>query len=923
MAAYPFAKIESKWQRHWAAKGTYATAHASKKPKYYILSMFPYPSGAGLHVGHPLGYIAADILARFQRMRGFEVLHPMGFDAFGLPAEQYAIQTGAHPADTTRINMERYQKQLQAMGLSYDWSRKICTSSPDYYRWTQWIFIQLFHSWYNKQTDKAESIDQLIARFERNGNAHLQAVCDEHTPTFTAADWKAASQAQQAQWLAHYRLTYLSDVEVNWCPALGTVLSNDEVKDGYSERGGHPVELKKMKQWMMRITAYADRLLAGLAPLDWPHSVKEMQRHWIGKSVGLEIQFQLKNASLRLSAFTTRPDTLYGVSFIALSPEHSFLDDIVTEAQAAAVSAFVAKARKQVVQSTPPAIRGVFTGAYALHPLTQRLIPIWVANYILEGYGTGVVMGVPAHDERDFQFATTYDLPIPSVIRPATETNADGPYTDAVGVLVNSGPYDGQRIDEATRALCADAEANGWGQRRTHYRLRDAIFGRQRYWGEPIPVYFKNDIPYPLAENELPLTLPQVDAYLPTDTGAPPLARATQWTTQQGHPYEYTTMPGWAGSSWYFFRYMDPHNTQAFCAKKAQAYWRKVDVYVGGSEHAVGHLLYARFWTKFLYDRGYVTEDEFADRLVNQGMIQGQSAFMYRVQKENKYVSRGLRHRYATTALHVDVRWVKGNGELDLNALFAHQPALKNAEFELENGRYLCGREVEKMSKSKHNVINPDDILRSYGADTFRLYEMFLGPIEQSKPWDTQGIEGLHRFLNKVWQLFYVEGKWAVTDEAPSEALQKHLHQTIKKVGEDTSRMAFNTAISALMVLVNALRSKRCRSREVLHPLTLMLAPYAPHIAEELWEGLGHRQSVSIAPFPEYKAQYLQKEEVEYPVCINGKRRLSLNYPSSANEADIKSDVLQHKAVQRWIGDKHNLRVVFVPGRMINIVVPR
>ncbi len=923
MAEYNFREIEKKWQQIWKDKQIYKTGTDTSKPKYYALDMFPYPSGAGLHVGHPLGYIASDIVSRFKRMQGYNVLHPMGFDSFGLPAEQYAIQTGQHPAITTETNINRYKEQLKNIGFSYDWEREVQTSDPSFYKWTQWIFKQLFNSWYNNASDKAEPVETLVAAFEREGNKGIDAVCDEDTPAFTAAQWNSMPDEDKQRMLLKYRLTYINETTVNWCPALGTVLSNDEVKDGFSERGGHPVIRKKMPQWSMRITAYANRLLEGLDRIDWPEPIKEMQRNWIGKSQGAEVDFAIAGSDKKIRVFTTRIDTIYGVSFMVLAPEHELVAEITTHQQSAEVEKYaeVAKNRSERERmSDVKTVSGVFTGAYAINPFNDEKVPIYIADYVLAGYGTGAVMAVPSGDQRDFDFAKHFNLPIPKIIdrQNITDTEAD---PTKEGIMVNSGILNGLAPLDAIEKAIDFVEEKGIGVRKINYRMRDAIFGRQRYWGEPIPVYFKNGIPYLLEDDQLPLELPEVDKFLPTEDGEPPLARAKDFKTAEGYPYETTTMPGWAGSSWYFFRYMDPHNEEEFCSKEAQQYWKAVDLYIGGSEHATGHLLYSRFWTKFLYDLGYVNVDEYATKLVNQGMIQGRSNFVYRVKGENKYVSYNLRKQYDTSALHVDVNIVDSD-VLDLEKYKRFNKDAEKAEFILENGKYICGSEVEKMSKSKFNVVNPDDVIEKYGADTLRLYEMFLGPLEQFKPWNTHGIDGVFKFLRKTWRLFHDDrgNLHLSTAKATADEL-KVLHKTIKKVTEDIEKLSFNTSVSSFMICVNELTDLKCNKKDVLGPFVQLLAPFAPHIAEELWEKLGQTESITISRFPEFNAEYIKENTFEYPISINGKMRHKMSFAVDAVASEVEKAVLAEEAVTKWTEGKTPKKVIVVPNRIVNIVV--
>nr|WKN36310.1 leucine--tRNA ligase [Tunicatimonas sp. TK19036] len=922
MAEYDFLTIEKKWQQYWQENNIYSVQVDLTLPKYYVLDMFPYPSGAGLHVGHPLGYIASDIVSRYKRLKGFNVLHPMGFDSFGLPAEQYAIQTGQHPGITTAQNIQRYKEQLRNLGFSYDWDKEVQTSDPSFYRWTQWIFMQLFESWYNQEKDTTEPIDTLIALFEKEGNKTVQAVCDEDTPTFTADEWKQMSEAEQQHMLLKYRLTYLADTVVNWCPGLGTVLANDEVKDGFSERGGFPVERKKMKQWMMRITAYADRLLEGLERIDWTDSLKEMQRNWIGKSIGCELDFKVQDSSITLTAFTTRADTIFGVTYITLAPEHELISELTTDSQRSDVEAYVETAVNRSERDRMADVKtvsGVFTGSYAINPISGEPVPIWVADYVLAGYGTGVVMGVPSSDDRDFRFANHFNLPIVHVIE-GTES-LENPTEKKHGIIINSDFLNGLDSHEAIKVATDRAEAEGVGKAKVNYRMRDAVFSRQRYWGEPVPVYFKDDIPYLLDESELPLELPPVDEYKPTEDGEPPLGRATDWKYQEKYPYELTTMPGWAGSSWYHFRYMDSQNDEQFVSKQAQSYWGNVDLYIGGTEHATGHLLYSRFWTKFLYDRGYITVDEPYKKLINQGMIQGQSSIAYRVQGKNTFVSHGLKDQYKVSPMHIDISMVS-NDVLDIEAFKQWREDLHDAEFVLEDGKYICGSEVEKMSKRLFNVVNPDDVVEQYGADTLRLYEMFLGPLEQSKPWNTNGIDGVFKFLRKLWRLFHDDqGNFMVTDEAPSKDELKVLHKTIKKAQEDIENYSFNTSVSSFMICVNELTSLKCQKRALLNDLVILLSPYAPHVAEELWHLLGNEGSVTQAAFPVFDESYLVEAVHEYPISINGKVRAKMNFALELSKDEIEKQVLEAEVVQRWIEGKTPKRVIVVPKRIVNIVV--
>ncbi|NGM61622.1 leucine--tRNA ligase [Sphingobacterium sp. SGG-5] len=925
---YNHRTIEQKWQQFWADHQTFKTSESTEKPKYYVLDMFPYPSGAGLHVGHPLGYIASDIFSRYKRLKGFNVLHPMGYDSFGLPAEQYAIQTGQHPAITTETNINRYREQLDNIGFSYDWSREVRTSDPSYYKWTQWIFMQLFDAWYNKQTDQAESINTLINKFESNGSSGVSAVSDEDVRTFTAEEWRVYSEEDKQRELLKYRLAYLRESTVNWCAALGTVLANDEVINGVSERGGYPVEQKKMMQWSMRITAYADRLLKGLDTVDWPEPLVEMQRNWIGKSVGASVKFPVPQLDTVIEVFTTRVDTIFGVSFVVLAPEHELVSALTTETQRADVEGYIEKTSKKSEldrMADTKTVSGAFTGAYAKHPLTDENVQIWIADYVLAGYGTGAVMAVPSGDQRDYLFAKHFNLPIIPISDSQNIEEAADPTKD--GRYINSGFINGMTYGEAVPALIERLERLGLGKAKVNFRMRDAIFGRQRYWGEPVPVYFKNGLPYLIKEEELPLLLPEVDKYLPTETGEPPLGRAEGWKYQDEYEYELSTMPGWAGSSWYWLRYMDPQNDQTFASGEAVDYWKAVDLYIGGSEHATGHLLYSRFWNKFLKDLGYHNEEEPFKKLINQGMIQGRSSFVYRVLDEegkgtNRFVSLGLKDEYNTVPLHVDVNIVH-HDVLNLEGFRKFRPDFSDAEFILENGKYICGTEVEKMSKSKFNVVNPDDIIQQFGADTLRLYEMFLGPLEQSKPWNTNGIEGVYKFLRKVWRLFHdAEGNFHVSEEEPTKAEYKALHKIIKKVEEDIERFSFNTSVSAFMICVNELTDLKCNKRKILQELIVVLHPYAPHITEELWSLLGHAAgTISYAIYPAFNPDYLVESEFAYPVSVNGKMKMNLSLPLDLDPKTVEEIVLANVDVQRYLDGKAAKKLIFVKGKIINIVV--
>jgi leucyl-tRNA synthetase len=919
-------RIEKKWQEKWASSGVYKVSNDSSKPKYYVLDMFPYPSGAGLHVGHPLGYIASDIVSRYKRIKGFNVLHPMGFDAFGLPAEQYAIQTGQHPRITTEKNIETYKRQLRQIGFSYDWDREVQTCDPKYYKWTQWIFMQLFNSWYNLTTDKAEPIQSLIDILNVKGNAGLIAVCDEDTPAVSAEAWKNFSTKEREDFLQKYRMAYLSETMVNWCAALGTVLSNDEVKDGVSERGGYPVERMKMMQWSMRISAYAERLLKGLDTIDWPEPVKEMQRNWIGKSRGAEFEFSIEGTPEKIKVFTTRIDTVFGVSFLVLAPEHELVNRITTAEQRQAIEQYIHETKNRSERermSEVKRVSGAFTGAYAINPFNQERVPVWIADYVLAGYGTGAVMAVPGHDERDHRFAKHFHLPIVQVVEgPDVQQEA---FVSWEAKIINSGFMNGMTVDEAIDAGIRKVEEWGIGKEKVNYRMRDAIFGRQRYWGEPFPVYYKDGIPELVDMKDLPVTLPEIDEYKPTATGEPPLARAKNWGYQpkgkEKYPFELTTMPGWAGSSWYWFRYMDPHNDQAFCSSEAQSYWQDVDLYIGGSEHATGHLLYSRFWCKALKDLGYVDAEEPFKKMINQGHIQGVSKLAYRVNGTNTFVSYNLRKNYDVTPLHVDISFVDGD-VLDIEKFKQWRDDLRNIELILEDGKYICGSEVDKMSKRYYNVVNPDDIVNGYGADTLRMYEMFLGPLELSKPWNTNGIDGVYKFLRRFWNLFHdQQGAFNVSDAEPTRDELKILHKTIKKIEDDILRFSFNTAVSEFMICCNELSSMKCNKRAVLEPLTIALSPFAPHIAEELWEKLGHGKTILEATYPQHDEQYLVENSFEYPISINGKVRVKMNFALDMPKEDIEKMVMASEAVQKWTEGKTPKKVIIVQGRIVNVVL--
>lgn len=1034
---YNFTESEKKWQEYWRAEKVYKVDIDHNKPKYYVLDMFPYPSGAGLHVGHPLGYIASDIYARFKRQKGFNVLHPMGYDAYGLPAEQYAIQTGTHPAITTEKNINRYREQLDKLGFSFDWDREVRTSDPDYYKWTQWTFIQLFNHWFNNITGKAEKISSLIRHFEKYGNADIDAACSE-TPVFSATDWNAMAQQQQQQILMHYRLAYLADTMVNWCPELGTVLANDEVSEGLSVRGGHPVERKSMRQWLLRITAYADRLLEGLEKIDWSESLKDIQRNWIGRSEGGSMVFNVVDVPDKIEVFTTRPDTIFGATYMVLAPEHDLVEKITTSKQRDDVAEYVRKTKNRSERERMAEVKkisGAFTGAYCINPFTNKKIPVWIADYVLMGYGTGAIMAVPGHDSRDFAFARHFNLPIIQVVCNKDEAASDPStwetsYDAREGVMINSGFINGMEVNQAIQAVIAETEKRGIGQGRVNYRLRDAIFSRQRYWGEPFPVYYKDDMPHTLSESQLPLELPPVDAYLPTESGEPPLARAKNWQTDEGYPLETNTMPGFAGSSGYYLRYMDPNNETAYFSKEANNYWQHVDLYIGGAEHATGHLIYARFWNMFLFDLGLACKEEPFKKLINQGMIQGRSSLVYRINPEKmaEYVLweqlkdkktgvefvRNFRHgrrtfdfyspetnliievkkqqslekvaasyinwaaekgyrlllipirdflhdresisqrikdavagkdipafidkesienfpafvsknypgrAYYSDPIHVDIGLVN-NDILDIEAFKKWQPHLANAKFILEDGKYVCGWEVEKMSKSKFNVQNPDELIERYGADTLRMYEMFLGPLEQSKPWDTQGIEGVFRFMRKFWRLFHDgQNNFILDNEKATEAELKVLHRTIRKVEEDIERFSFNTAVSAFMICANELTDLKCHKREILEPLTILVSSYAPHLAEEIWHLCGHMDSVVKQPFPMWDKKYLQEDTFSYPVSFNGKTRFKLELPVDLDKKAIEEAALASEEAQKWLEGKQVRKIIVVPKRIINIVI--
>lgn len=935
---YDFREIEAKWQKYWEQHRTFKVENSVDMPKFYILDMFPYPSGAGLHVGHPLGYIASDIYARFKRHKGFNVLHPQGYDSFGLPAEQYAIQTGQHPAVTTRENITTYRRQLDQMGFSFDWSREVRTSSPDYYKWTQWIFIQLFESWYDKLEDKARPISELTAIFSTDGNLNIDAVCDEDTTLFSAASWCTFSEKEQQKILLKYRLTYLAEAEVNWCPELGTVLANDEIINGLSERGSHPVIRKKMTQWSMRISAYADRLLSGLDTIDWTDALKESQRNWIGKSVGASVIFNVKDHNATIEVFTTRPDTIFGVSFMTLAPEHALVETITTSEQKTAVTDYVlatSKRSERERMADVKTISGVFTGAYAEHPFTKQPIPIWIGDYVLAGYGTGAVMAVPCGDQRDYDFAKHFKIPIPNIFKGVDISEAA--FADkSKTVIGNSDFLNELNFKSATKSAIQALEALGQGLRKINYRLRDAVFSRQRYWGEPFPVYYVDGMPQMVGLEHLPITLPDVEKYLPTEAGDPPLGRAEVWAwdTQNNlvvnnseidhktvFPLELNTMPGWAGSSWYFNRYMDAHNTEEFASKEALDYWQQVDLYIGGSEHATGHLLYARFWQKFMFDRGYVPVDEFAKKLINQGMILGTSAFAARIEGSNTFVSLDQISDEKVQFIHVDVTFVNASDEMDVSAFKTWRKEFASAEFKCsDDGSFKVKREVEKMSKSKYNVVNPDAICEAYGADALRLYEMFLGPLEQYKPWNTAGITGVFSFLKKLWKLYINETGLRVTEEAPPKEALKTLHKTIKKVTEDIEQFSFNTSVSNFMIAVNELSAQKCTSRSVLEPLLVLIAPYAPHITEELWSILGHDTSISRVEFPIFEPKYLVESTKNYPISFNGKMRFTLELPLDLSKEAIEKRVLENEKTIAQLDGRIPKKVIVVPGKIVNIV---
>ena len=945
MSNYYFNKIEAKWQKYWAENQTFKAENLSEKPKYYVLDMFPYPSGAGLHVGHPLGYIASDIYARYKRHQGYNVLHPQGYDSFGLPAEQYAIQTGQHPAKTTTENIKRYREQLDKIGFSFDWSREVRTSDPQYYKWTQWIFIQLFESWYCKLHEQAFPISDLIDVFEEEGNIGLNAKCGNTQPDFSAAMWNSFSEEKKQKILLNYRLTYLAETEVNWCPQLGTVLANDEIVNGVSERGGFPVIKKKMTQWSMRISVFGERLLKGLETLDWSESLKETQRNWIGKSVGASVEFRLLDKKeefqgIAIKTFTTRPDTIFGVTFLTLAPEHELVDKITTIDQRIEVGEYITVSAKKTERERMADVKnitGVFTGAYAKHPLTKELIPIWIGDYVLAGYGTGAVMAVPCGDQRDYDFAKHFDIPIKNIFEGIDIS--EKAHTEKEGTIIaNSDFINGLSYKEATDKVIQKLEKKHRGAKEINYRLRDAVFSRQRYWGEPFPVYYKDGLPQMIAAKHLPIRLPEVEKYLPTKTGEPPLGRADVWAWDTNSnkivsnkyidnittfPLELNTMPGWAGSSWYMFRYMDALNKDDFASKEAMDYWENVDLYIGGSEHATGHLLYSRFWVKFLKDRGFLSVEEPFKKLINQGMILGESAFVHRLEGENKLITSNQIEGLNTQPIHADVSFVNNSNELNIEAFKNWRPEFKDAEFITEeDGTFKVSREVEKMSKSKYNVVNPDDICIQYGADTLRMYEMFLGPLEQAKPWSTAGITGVHSFLKKMWRLFHsgIDDSFLVTDKPASKDNLKILHKTIKKVIEDIENFSFNTSVSTFMIAANELSAQKCNSKEVLAPLLVLLSPYAPHISEELWSKLGNKGSISKASFPKFEEKFLIEDVKKYPISFNGKMRFTLELPLALSKDEIESVIMSHEKTIHYLEGKTPKKVIIVPGKIVNIV---
>jgi len=916
---YNFRDIEQKWQAYWKNSNTYKTEVNQNKPKYYVLDMFPYPSGAGLHVGHPLGYIASDIFSRYKRLQGFNVLHPMGYDAYGLPAEQYAIQTGQHPAVTTKINIARYREQLEKIGFCYDWDREIRTCEPDYYHWTQWAFIQMFNSYFCNDAQQARPIAELVEVFELQGTKDLNIACTNEL-SFTAEDWKLKSEKDQQEILLNYRIAYLADLKVNWCTALGTVLANDEVSEGLSVRGGHPVEQRVMRQWSLRVSAYAQRLLDGLSTIDWTDSLTETQKNWIGRSEGAELRFDIKGQDFNFEVFTTRADTIYGVTFMVLAPESELVKHVTTAEQAADVENYLDATKKRTERErlADRRVTGVFSGSYAINPVSGTEIPIWISDYVLAGYGTGAIMAVPAHDSRDYAFAKHFNLPIIPLIEgcDVSEESLDA----KEGIMMNSGFLNGLTVKEAIAKAKEYIAEKGLGRVKVNFRLRDAIFSRQRYWGEPFPVYYKEGMPYMLDESKLPLELPEIDKFLPTEKGEPPLGRAKNWETEDHFPLELCTMPGFAGSSAYYLRYMDPRNDKALVSPEANQYWRNVDLYIGGTEHATGHLIYSRFWNKFLFDLGVVCEDEPFKKLINQGMIQGRSNFVYRIKDTNTFVSLNLKDQYETTQLHVDVNIVS-NDILDTEKFKNWNPEYKTAEFILEDGKYHCGCAVEKMSKSMYNVVNPDDIVERYGADTLRLYEMFLGPLEQSKPWDTNGIDGVHRFLKRLWSLFYKDGNLLVNDEIPTAEELKILHKTIKKITYDIENFSYNTSVSAFMICVNELFALKCSKKAILEPLSILLAPFAPHVAEELFHVLANEGTVCDAIFPVCNEEYLKESAIKYPISFNGKVRFMLELPADMSKEDVEKEALANGQTIKQLAGSSPKKIIVVPGKIVNIVI--
>lgn len=916
---YNFREIEQKWQAYWKNNRIYKTDIDQNKPKFYVLDMFPYPSGAGLHVGHPLGYIASDIFSRYKRLQGFNVLHPMGFDAFGLPAEQYAIQTGQHPAVTTKINITRYREQLDKIGFCYDWDREILTCKPDYYKWTQWAFIQMFNHYFNTQLQKAQSIELLVQTFESTGTEGIQASCTQELQ-FTALDWNSKTEKEQQEILLNYRIAYLADLKVNWCSALGTVLANDEVSEGVSLRGDYPVEQRVMRQWSLRVSAYAQRLLDGLKIIEWTDSLTETQKNWIGRSVGAELRFEIKGKDNSFEVFTTRADTLYGVTFMVLAPESDLVKQLTTSDQSLKVESYLVATKKRTEREriADRRVSGVFSGSYAINPVSGTEIPIWISDYVLAGYGTGAIMAVPAHDSRDYAFAKHFNLPIIPLIE-GCDISVES-FDAKEGIMMNSGFLNGLSIKEAIEKAKEYIAEKSFGRLKVNFRLRDAIFSRQRYWGEPFPVYYKDEMPYMLDESLLPLELPEVDKFLPTEKGEPPLGRAKDWHTEDNFPLELCTMPGFAGSSAYYLRYMDPKNDTALVSPEANQYWRNVDLYIGGTEHATGHLIYSRFWNKFLFDLGLICEDEPFKKLINQGMIQGRSNFVYRIKNSNTFVSLNLKNQYETTAIHVDVNIVS-NDVLDIERFKNWNPDYKNAEFILEDGKYHCGWAVEKMSKSMYNVVNPDDIVDKYGADTLRLYEMFLGPLEQSKPWDTNGIDGVHRFLKRLWNLFYKDDMFIVNDQTPTSDELKVLHKTIKKITFDIENFSYNTSVSAFMICVNELFTLKCNKKSILEPLVILLAPFAPHIAEELYHALGNPETVCDATFPLFNEEYLKESSIIYPISFNGKVRFTIELPAEMSKVDVEKIAMANEQTAKFLEGKTPKKIIVVPGKIVNVVL--